>query len=64
MAGYGGNIILSFHCIAGTPLRAFETSTADFLLKKSGRIQLHFKRLGNQPETKDKRAHGSIKHFY
>ena len=44
--------------------RAFGTSTADFLLKKSGRIQLHFKRLDNQPETKDKRAHCSIKHFY
>ena len=27
-------------------------------------IQLHFKGLGNQPETKNKRAHCSIKRFY
>lgn len=32
--------------------------------KISGIIQSHFKGLGNQPETKYKRAHGSIKRFY
>jgi len=31
---------------------------------KAAEIQLHFKRLGNQPETKNKRAYCSIKHFY
>lgn len=30
---------------------------------KSSRIQLKFKRLDNQQETSDKRAHCSIKHF-
>lgn len=50
--------------ICWNPFRAFGTSNADFLLWKSGIIQLHFKRLGDQPETKDKRAHCSIKRFY
>lgn len=36
--------------------RAFGTSIADFLLEKSSRIQLHFKRLDNQQETKYKKA--------
>ena len=46
------------------PFRDFGTSYADFILYKSGMKQLHFKVLGNQPETKHNWAHCSIKRFY
>ncbi len=39
----------------------FGTSNADFILYKSGMIQLHFKELGNKPETKHNGAHCSEK---
>lgn len=46
------------------PFRDFGTSYADFILYKSGMKQLHFKVLGNQPETTHNWAHCSIKRFY
>ena len=36
--------------------RAFKTSNTSFLILKSGMITSHFKRLGNQQETKIIRA--------
>jgi len=53
-----------FSPYAGTPWELLELVLQTFFYMKSGRIQWHFKRLGNQPETKDKRAHCSIKHSY
>ena len=50
--------------VCWNPFRDFGTSYADFILYKSGVIQLHFKVLGNQPETKHNWAHCSIKRFY
>jgi hypothetical protein len=49
--------------VCWNPFRAFGTSNADFIRDKSGIIQLHFKGLGNQPETKYKRAHVALNAF-
>ena len=46
--------------ICWNSFRAFKTSTVDFLLKEKRQNTVTFKRLGNQPETKNKRAHSFL----
>jgi hypothetical protein len=60
-----GKIEISYFTftICWNPFRAFGTSNADIILDKCGIIQLYFKGLGNQPETKYKRAPVALNAF-
>ena len=46
-------ILYFLFTVCWNPFRALKTSNIVFPLQKSNIIQLHFKRLGNQQETKD-----------